>query len=239
MTERLQAARAALNETETELQRINKRMRDLSAAADRQRANAAQANAPRQAKRSLLAAIFRRGTDATTEEANRLKEIDAQIVAAQAEAGAEADALQVIAELQAELQREVDELHQRRLPLFRELCEAQFAAAGAEIIGQALPEFFEAAEAFRQAYGKLCGLGKAHHELSAAFVGRFGDSPGQAFGQQYPDLGPHLALPGFSIEEALRGHPTLTGSHYNRLTLAAGDVVRTTAAEAVNRWLAA
>lgn len=239
MTERLQAARAAINETEADLQRINVRMRELSAAADRHRADADRAQAPRQEKRGLLIAIFRRGSDATSEEARRLKEIDKLIATAQAAAGAEADALQVIAEIQVDLQREADELHQRRLPMFRELREAQFAAAGEEIANQALPEFFAAAEAFRQAYGRLCGLGKAHSTLAAEVIERFGQAPGQPFGHLRENAELKMALPGFPVEEVLRGHPTLVGSHYNQLTLPAGELVRAAAAEAINRWSAA
>ena len=211
MTERLQAARAAIDETEADLQRINLRMRELSAAADRHRAEADRAQAPRQEKRGLLATIFRRGTDATSDEARRLKEIDRVIATAQAAAGAEADALQVIAEIHADLQREADELHQRRMPMFRELREAQFAAAGEEITSQAMPEFFAAAEAFRQAYGRLCGLGHAHATLAAEVIERFGQGPGQPIGHLHACPVLKVVLPGFPVEEVLRGHPTLVG----------------------------
>lgn len=232
---RLHASGRAVDDVAARFKAINQRMQELDAAAQRRRDQAEIVNAPRRQKRSLLEVILRRGGAPDSEEQERLNAIDNEIAAAQATAAGVADELQVIADLQVELQREAEQLHATHRPLLIELAETQFAAAREEIEREALPEFFAAAETFRQAYGKICGLGKAHCALAERVAARFNIHPGNSIGAPWPSE-QRLALVGFPIEDALRGHPTLVGSHASMLTLRAGDLIDEVAASALQRW---
>lgn len=234
---RLQAARAAVDEAAARLTDISRQMAELSAAAQRKRDQAAAAMAPKQEKRGILARILKRGGMPELAETTELKALDKRIAQAATDADTATTEAEVIGEMLAELQAESDTIHATMQSLHRELAEAQFEAARAEIEGEALPEFFAAAEAFRQAYGKLVGLGLGHHALHSAAIG-IGAGPGQAIGASLTNAIRlvQIALPGFATEERLRGHPTLRGHNFVMLQLNVYELTDAIAAEALARW---
>lgn len=250
-TQRLHAARAAVDETTAALEAINRRMAEVTATGERRRQLvqqvAAQTAAPRQERRSLFSRILRRGSAPSAQEQARLDELAKQALAVAADDAARAaqeaeDEAQAAAEVYAELQREAEEIHARRPALLRELAAAQFEAAGVELREQALPEFLAAADAFRAAYGRLCGLGRAHVELFRIARERYGADTGSAVGSDRPTARLVIPVLGFEIEHTLRGvgeASPVQGHSINNLMLDASQDIEGTAKQALARWLQA
>lgn len=223
---RLAAAREAHDAILSKLNDLNAQMLAVDRNAEASAATSA-AQSLRQQRTGLLARMLRLGR---VEDSAEVRAVDKQLASAehverQAAAIAEARAAAL-----AELQAEADVLNAQLPAARRELAEARFEAAGAEIERTVIPAYLAAANRLRDAYAALAGAGRAHHELARELRDVHGVHTG-ALGQEHPAqrIGINPVPPGFNLSH---------GGGFNALTYEVGNAIDSARAEALRRWRA-
>lgn len=117
----------------------------------------------RSQRRGLLARMMRMGgIDTKSEE---MRTLERTIAASQASAEQAEDILAAREQVLSELNSRAQELAERRAKASMALRHAQLSAATEQIKAKAIPEFLEAVDSFKNAYGRLQGMARAQIEL--------------------------------------------------------------------------
>lgn len=226
MPSRRAAARAAHDA-------ILAKLREIEAQATAAEANAqgsvavGNAQSLRQQRAGILGRLLRLGR---VEQDDEMRALNKQIASAEnveRQAAAIGEALSsVLAELRAEAANVAATLPAAK----RELAEAVFEAATADLTANLLPRYVAAADALRDAYAAVAGAGKAHHQLAAEVREVYGVSV-SALGQ----LNPLLVI---GVLPVPIGFGLTSGGGYNVLNFDVSAAIRAAESDAIRRWRA-
>ena len=218
------AARAAYDDLTRQLDAVRAQVARVEAGAAPAASAASAAVSLRQQKTGLIARMLRSGRVDTS--APEVRQIDRQLVDAEATERQSAAVAAARAEVLAELQEHYLQLHAQLPAAHRELLLAQFAAAEAEIRSELIPALRTACAALGADYARLVGAGKAHCQMAAELRSQYGASV-QPLGVEYPMASFDFIAVGFGLGDA---------GGINNVRINVGAELAAAEAKALQRW---